>query len=79
MTTEAVYELFCDIGLRQHIVDTAKSLTKNRKWQKELVGVAWYRLGEADAQKTMEYYRRFATLVMEKRVLLLIYGEIITT
>ena len=79
MTTEGVYRLFCDIDLRQHVVDTAKALTHNRLWQKELVGAAWFRLGEADDQKTGEYYRRYAELVMRKRWLLLFYGEIVIT
>ena len=79
MTTEAVFALYCDLELRQYIIDTAKALTDNRRWQKDLVGHAWYRLGEADPQKTIEYYSRFAGLVMRKRWLLAIYKEILIT
>ena len=77
MTTENVYGLFCDTELRQYIVDTAKALTTNKKWQKELVGCAWFYLGEAKAQRTCEYYKRFSELMMRKRFLLLRYGEIV--
>jgi hypothetical protein len=79
MTTESVYELFCDLDLRQHIVDTAKRLTHDRRVQKELVGHAWYVLGEAPAQRTIAYYKRYALLRMEKRMLLIRWGEIIIT
>jgi len=79
MTTEAVFELFCDVDLRQHIIDEAKRLTGNRKWQKDLVGHAWFVLGEAKEQRTAAYYRELVDLVMARRVLLLIYGEAVIT
>ena len=79
MTTESVYALFCDIDLRQHIIDTAKRLSGNKKVQKDLVGHAWYRLGEADGQKTMAYYKQMCSLFMERRRLLIMYREVFIT
>lgn len=79
MTTTDVYSLFCDTSLRQHIVDTAKQLTDNKKWQAELVGHAWFRLGETDGQKTSEFYKMLATGAMKKQLLLILYGEVIIT
>ena len=79
MTTENVLSLWSNIDLRQHIIDTAKRLSKSKKVQAHLVGHAWYRLGETDAQKTIEFYRRFCTLCMEKRFLLIVYKEVFIT
>ena len=79
MTTKDFLTLWGETDLRQHIVDTAKALSRNRKVQKDLVGHAWFRLGEVPAQKTIEYYKRYATLKMEKRNLLIIYKEVYIT
>ncbi len=76
MTTECVIDLFHDRSLRQHIVDMAKELTDNRKWQCDLIGSAWYRLGETDAQKTVQFYKMLAVGAMKKRLLMLMYGEV---
>ena len=78
MTTSNLLDIW-QPDLRQHVVDTAKRITCNKKIQKDLVGHAWFRLGETDAQKTGEYYRRFVTLCMEKRFLLIVYKEVYIT
>ena len=79
MTTENFLTLWGDTDLRQHIVDTAKMLSRSKRVQKDLVGHAWFRLGEADPQKTELFYRRFVTLIMEKRALLITYREVLIT
>ncbi len=79
MTTANFLTLWGDYELRQHIVDTAKALSRDKKVQKDLVGHAWFRLGESDAQKTCEFYKRFVALIMEKRLLLIVYKEVVIT
>jgi hypothetical protein len=75
MRTEDVLELYYDVSLRQHIVDTAKALTTNRKWQKDLVGHAWFMLGETDPQKTTFFYKKFAQGCMKRQLDRLIYDR----
>jgi hypothetical protein len=75
MRTEDVLELYYDASLRQHIVDTAKALTTNKKLQKALVGHAWYMLGETQPQKTIAFYKLFCTGTMRREKDLYIFGE----
>ena len=77
MTTEAVFALYCDLELRQYIIDTAKALTDNRRWQKDLVGHAWFVLGEAKEQRTIDYYKRLVGLFMKREYWLLVYGGLV--
>ena len=79
MTTEDYLVLHANIPLRQHIIDTAKGLSRDKRIQADLVGHAWFILGEAKAQKTDEYYRRYAMLRMQKRYLLIVYKEVFIT
>lgn len=79
MTTANFLTLWGDTDLRQHIVDTAKNITHNKKVQKDLVGHAWFRLGESDPQKTHEFYCQFCTLAMGKRAMLIRYKEVVIT
>ncbi len=76
MTTESFLTLWGDTELRQHIVDTAKALSRDRKVQKDLVGHAWFRLGEADPQKTAIFYKRYVSMLMGKREELIRYKEV---
>lgn len=80
MTGDNFFSLFAECTeLRQYIIDAAKSLSSKKRIQKELVGHAWAMIGKAPPQRTTVYYKRFAYLVMEKRLLLLRYGEVIIT
>ena len=79
MTTENFLTLWGDTDLRQHIIDTAKVLSKNRKVQKDLVGHAWFKIGEADPQRTTAFYKRYAAMLMGKRMLLIMYREVFIT
>ena len=76
MTTVNLIDVWFNIDLRQHVIDTAKRLSRSKKVQADLVGHAWFMLGETDPQKTDEFYRRFVTMLMEKRALLVKYKEI---
>ena len=76
MTTVDVIDLWFNLDLRQHVIDTAKRLSRSKRVQADLVGSAWFHLGETDPQKTIEFYRRFVRLLMEKRVLLIKYKEV---
>lgn len=67
--------LWCDMELRQHIVDTAKLLNDNRDIQRRLVAHAWFILGEYDAQKTTRHYKFIALCMMHRKNMMIIYGE----
>jgi len=75
MRTENVLELFSDVSLRQHIIDTAKDLTNSKRLQKALVGHAWFVLGETDAQKNVSWYKALCTGTMRRERDLYRYGE----
>ena len=66
MTTADVIELWFNLDLRQHVIDTAKDLTKQKSIQAKLLGKAWFILGEAKPQKTIEFYERMCTREMQK-------------
>ena len=76
MTTVDVIDLWFNLDLRQHVIDTAKSLSRSKRVQADLVGHVWFHLGETDPQKTWEFYKRFVTLLMEKRYMLIRYKEV---
>ena len=73
MTTADFMTVWADTELRQYIVDVAKLLTTNKRWQADMVSYAWFILGEHDPQKTCEYYEMCCKLHMEKRLMELIY------
>jgi len=75
MRTEEVLELFFNLELRQHIIDTARGLSYTKRMQKALVGHAWFMLGETTPQKTIRFYKRFCTGTMRRERDLYRYGE----
>ncbi len=57
MTTEDFMHLWCDIELRQYLVNVSKAFTKNIETQEDLLQESWLRISQEPAQKTCEYYK----------------------
>ena len=53
----------------------AKRLTDSVSVQGKLVGHAWFIIGEADAQRTVQYYKDLCSISMYKQNELYKYGE----
>lgn len=75
MTTPDVLALWTDPELREHIWNIARLLTHREELQAKLVAGAWFVLGEADAQRTCEYYRRLVARTMYRDREMYRYGE----
>ena len=75
VTTADVIELWFNLDLRQHVIDTAKDLTKQKSIQAKLLGKAWFILGEAKPQKTIDFYAKMCSQEMIKERDRLFYSK----
>ena len=57
MTGEEFMAVWCDCELRQYLVNVAKSFTRDKFLQEDLLQEAWLRISLQDRDKTCEYYK----------------------
>jgi len=57
MTGEDFMNVWNDIELRQYLVNVAKSFTRDKALQEDLLQEAWLRISQEDRDKTSDYYK----------------------
>jgi len=65
MRTDWFMENLYTPRMRQYVIDTARTFSRNREIQKDLVQEAWLRVCQLEEDKTDEYYRREAYRTMD--------------